>query len=52
MKLFIKVSGGLDLTMVQTTAQRQAAVYHKVVEQMARECVNTERGLGAPAVVK
>lgn len=44
MKLFIKGSGGLDLTMVQITALRQATFffYHKVVEQIACECVNTD----------
>lgn len=42
MKLFIKGSGGLDLTMVRITAPRQATVYHKVVEQIACECVNTD----------
>lgn len=54
MKLFIKGSGGLDLTMVQITAPRQAMVYHKVVEQIACECVNTDRGQdgATPAVVK
>lgn len=46
MKLFIKGSGGLDLTMVQITALRQATVYHKVVEQIACECVNTDGGQG------
>lgn len=49
MKLFIKGSGGLDLTMVRITAPRQATVYHKVVEQIACECVNTDgagRGRG------
>lgn len=56
MKLFIKGSGGLDLIMVRITAPRQATVYHKVVEQIACECVNTDRGRGGaggtPAVVK